>query len=248
VLSEEPGLVDAVGSLLESVSGLETLFVSTPGVQRVNTEKVVRHGQTLRHLHLDSLNNWGDVEGTHTGDDQHTIPIAELQTLVNGCPLLEELGIHVAFIHFSDWQHGTPFSVPKQATLANALDILSQLRALRNLRFTHSLAHEEDTDQLDQDDLERYACRHNHVARSVMQYLDDKGCSVEVMAFSPLDYEDQVPPDYNGHRWPNYYYVRGTATVRYRGRERNTVQAIPVALKDVESFVRKPQMLTESWQ
>jgi hypothetical protein len=167
-------------------------------------------------------------------------------TLVDGCPHLEELGIHVAVITFHDWNHGTPFSVSTHETLANALGIISRL-PLRNLRFAHSLADEEDYDQADEDDPARYGCRRKEIARSIMQFLADAGSHIELMAFSPSSrlYDDDA--DYNGHVWPHYYYVRGTSTVRYRGRDRIKVDAVPVPFEELTDYVREPEILPEGW-
>lgn len=52
----------------------------------------------------------------------------------------------------------------------------------------------------------------------MMRYLVDRGCNIEVLAFSPWnavqligypDWDTSNPPDLNGHHWPHYHYSRG---------------------------------------
>jgi hypothetical protein len=243
----EAELVDAVEALIENASGLESLFVSTPGAQRVTPEKVCRHGETLRFLHLDFHNDWDDddfLNGEENRSDHYTT--SELAMLVDGCPHVEELGVHVAVIPFNDWKQGTPISVSAHETLANALDIISRL-PLRNLRFTHSLADEEDYGQADEGDQARYSCRRKDIARSIMQFLADAGSHIELMVFSPSGRSYAAVADYNGHVWPHYYYVRGTSTVRYRGQDRIKVDAVPVPFEELTDYVCEPEILPEGW-
>jgi hypothetical protein len=116
---------------------------------------------------------------------------------------------------------------------------------LRNLRFTHSLADEEDLDQADEVDQAYYGCRRKEIARSIMQYLEDAGSHIELMAFSPSGRLYAADADYNGHFWPHYYYVRGTSTVRYQGRDRTKIDAVPVPLKELTDYVQAPEILPE---
>jgi len=64
------------------------------------------------------------------------------------------------------------------------------------------------------------------LATQVMRYLAQRGSKLKVVAFSTYMRADKRPPqDGNGHRWPDYYYLRGRS-IDVRGIER--VTALPL--------------------
>jgi hypothetical protein len=85
-----------------------------------------------------------------------------------------------------------------------------------------------------------------------MRYLEEKGSSVELLAFSPtlsmaaLDTQDDriVPQeDFNGHKWPNYYYVRGQVTVMRSGPKTTKVTAVPVKKTEIMDHVNEATII-----
>jgi hypothetical protein len=78
-----------------------------------------------------------------------------------------------------------------------------------------------------------------------MQYLVERGSSIEVFAISPTAtyYSDSAEQDFYGHTWPNYYYVRGTVTIPLRHRHLTQAQAIPVTEKNITDHVKYPSLL-----
>jgi len=72
------------------------------------------------------------------------------------------------------------------------------------------------------------------VAAQVMNYMAKRGSKLKVLAVSPYlqpTASTCLDKDENGHRWPNYYYLRGRNTDA-RGIEHIT--ALPLAYVSLE--------------
>jgi hypothetical protein len=169
----------------------------------------------------------------------------ELEILAAGCPYIEELGIHAAAIDLSVVDLSLKFSKFNGRDLPRALDILARLRSLRSLRLTYLLTVNDNNEVGDSNS---NAWHHSRLASKVMQYLVERGSSIEVFAISPTaahDSED-IEEDFHGHTWPNYYYVRGTVTIPLRHRHLTQAQAIPVTEKNITDYVKYPSLLFRS--
>jgi hypothetical protein len=69
----------------------------------------------------------------------------------------------------------------------------------------------------------------NRLASQIMSYMVGHGSKIKVLAISPLTQPKKASRpsrDENGHRWPNYHYLRGRI-IDARGVEQ--VTAIPLA-------------------
>ena len=139
---EEPDSIKSLDRFIGCFSSLEMLFIATRNSQRVNVGMICRHGQTLRHLHLDPLYRPHRLSLSKAGSRCYTA--TELETLQVGCPKIEELGIHVAAIDIRSMTRGVPFLFPREENFAKTLDVIARFPLLRSLRFTHSLALEEN--------------------------------------------------------------------------------------------------------
>ena len=237
---EEPDSIKSLDRFIGCFSSLEMLFIATRNSQRVNVEMICRHGQTLRHLHLDPLYRPHRLSLSKAGSRCYTA--TELETLLVGCPRIEELGIHVAAIDIRSMTRGVPFLFPRNEDLAKALDVIARFPLLRSLRLTHLLALEENTEF---DNPVEHAVQYSQLATEVLRYLGARSSPVEVYATSPT-----VPPDYldmaedfHGHQWPHYYYVRGSMTLPFRGQHRTEVVAVAVKEQDIAGYVRCPTIL-----
>ncbi|CAN9382956.1 unnamed protein product [Alternaria alternata] len=239
---DEEELVQSLNQFIGCFSGLETLFVATRDPQHVDVHKVCRHGQTLRFLHLDPLYRQMDLT---LFNNRGYYSAGELETLAAGCPYIEELGIHAAAIDLSVVDLSLKFSIFNGRDLPRALDILARLRSLHSLRLTHLLTVNDNNEVGDSNS---NAWHHSRLASKVMQYLVERGSSIEVFAISPTaahDSED-IEEDFHGHTWPNYYYVRGTVTIPLRHRHLTQAQAIPVTEKNITDYVKYPSLLFRS--
>jgi len=237
---EEPDFTKYLNLVIGCFSGLEMIFVATRNPQHVNVEMICRHGQTLRHLHLDPLYRPRRLPLSEA--ESHCYTATELETLLVGCPRIEELGIHVAAIDIRSMTRGVPFLFPRNEDLAKALDVIARFPLLRSLRLTHLLALEENTEF---DNPVEHAVQYSQLATEVLRYLGARSSPVEVYATSPT-----VPPDYldmaedfHGHQWPHYYYVRGSMTLPFRGQHRTEVVAVAVKEQDIAGYVRCPTIL-----
>ena len=106
----------------------------------------------------------------------------ELEILAAGCPYIEELGIHAAAIDLSVVDLSLKFSKFNGRDLPRALDILARLRSLRSLRLTYLLTVNDNNEVGDSNS---NAWHHSKLASKVMQYLVERGSSIEVFAISP---------------------------------------------------------------
>jgi hypothetical protein len=122
--------------------------------------------------------------------------------------------------------------------------ILATFPRLRVLRITELPFQAFEIDNAD-------FCRHlqwrfQQFAEQVLRYLADKGSSVKLLAFSPVE-----PPEFchhedsNGHAWPHYYYIRGeSTTVLPRGRRITQTVAVPVKKEDIALYIEQPRILS----
>ncbi|KAI4958862.1 hypothetical protein J4E86_004472 [Alternaria arbusti] len=236
---QEPNLVKSLDQFIGCFSGLERLFVAIRNPQHVNVEKICQHGQTLRLLHLDPLYRPHSLPLSEAGG--HCYTASELETLLVGCPRIEELGIHIAAIDIRSMTSGVPFLFPRNEDLAKALDVIARFPLLRSLRLTHLLALDENIEFFNPVE---HAVQYSQLATEVLRYLVARSSHVEIYATSPT-----VPPDYldaqdfHGHQWPHYYYVRGSMTLPFRGQHRTEVVAVAVREEDIAGYVRRPSIL-----
>ena len=100
--------VEAVDTLLRSISGIERINVSTTSAERVNVASLASHATSLRALLMDPLNHWND-ERNYSEDPGHFYNVQELESLVTKCPNIEEFGVSLIYIYFGDWAHTRPF-------------------------------------------------------------------------------------------------------------------------------------------
>ncbi|KAI4679352.1 uncharacterized protein J4E84_008380 [Alternaria hordeiaustralica] len=237
---EEPDLVKFLNQFIGCFSGLERLFVATRNPQHVNVEKICRHGQTLRLLHLDPL--YRPYRFPLSEARNHFYTATELETLLVGCLKIEELGIHVAAIDIRSMTRGVPFLFPRNEDLAKALDVIARFPLLGSLRFTHLLALEEN---IEFDNPVEHAVQYCQLATEVLRYLAARSSPVEVYATSPTvapGYLDMAK-DFHGHQWPHYYYVRGSMTLPFRGQHRTEVVVVTTKEEDIADYVRRPTIL-----
>ncbi|KAI4645469.1 uncharacterized protein J4E78_009379 [Alternaria triticimaculans] len=234
---EEPDLVKFLDQFIGCFSGLERLFVATRNPQHVNVENICRHGQTLQLLHLDPLYRPHRLPLSEARN--HCYTATELETLLVGCPKIEELGIHVAAIDIRSMTRGVPFLFPREENFAKTLDVIARFPLLRSLRFTHLLALEEN---IEFDNPVEHAVQYSQLATEVLRYLVARSSHVEVYTTSPTvppGYLDMVE-DFHGHQWPRYYYLRGSMTLPFRGQHRTEVVAVAVKKEDIAGYIRCP--------
>ncbi|KAG9194987.1 hypothetical protein G6011_00107 [Alternaria panax] len=169
----------------------------------------------------------------------------ELEILAARCPHVEELGIHVAVINISSVDLGVPFTISSSKDLGKALDLLFRFRLLRSLRSTNLLALVEnvESDKFDFNESQYY-----QLASEIMQYLVERGSSIEIFATSPTPTPGLycVEEDFHGHTRPHYFYVRGTVTIPLRHQHRTQAQAVVTTKKNITDHVRYSSLLFRS--
>lgn len=72
-----------------------------------------------------------------------------------------------------------------------------------------------------------------------MQYLANRGSSIQVLAFSPTNTPgvEEDHGDAVGHVFPNYHYVRGQATIQLaKNQTLKQVIAHPVRKEDITRY------------
>ncbi|KAI4671075.1 uncharacterized protein J4E88_009473 [Alternaria novae-zelandiae] len=237
---EEPDLFKFLNQFIGCFSGLERLFVATRNPQHVNVEKMCRHGQTLRLLHLDPLYRPSRLPLSEARN--HCYTATELETLLVGCPKIQELGVHVAAIDIRSMTCGVPYLFPQEQNFAKALDVIARFPLLRSLRLTHLLATWSNVEF--GNPVER-AVQYSQLATEVLQYLAARSSPIEIYANSPTvtpGYLDMAK-DFQGHQWPHYYYVRGLMTLPSRGRTHTEIVAVPVKGENMAGYLPKQTIL-----
>jgi len=237
---EESDLFKFLNQFIGCFSGLERLFVATRNPQHVNVEKICRHGQTLRLLHLDPLYRPSRLPLSEARN--HCYTATELETLLVGCPRIEELGIHVAAIDIRSMTRGVPNLFPREQSFAKALDVIARFPLLRSLRLTLLLA---VWSNIEFGNSVEYAVQCSQLATEVLRYLVDRNSPIEIYANSPTvtpGYLDMAK-DFQGHQWPHYYYVRGLMTLPSRGRNHTEIVAVPVKEEDMAGYLQKTTIL-----
>lgn len=98
---------DAISTVLDFMTTLEALTIISCDSIRPSVAAIGRHGNSLRRLHLDPLNNWQDESELPSSEHRYTIK--ELQRLIVSCPLIEELGMDLFDCEMSQGSQFTDF-------------------------------------------------------------------------------------------------------------------------------------------
>lgn len=83
---------DQLNAVFKSTQGLQILNITSSHPEYPDVDLICRHGQSLCVLHVDVFNHWSD----HEDVVGHRYSIDELESLVYGCPHIEELGLDLA--------------------------------------------------------------------------------------------------------------------------------------------------------
>jgi hypothetical protein len=100
--------IQELNTLLKLISGIERLHVSTSTAEHVEITSITRHGNTLRSLLMDPLN---DIHDDRQEDEEsHLYDVEEFALLAEKCPNLEELGTTLVPLFFFNWHYSRPFA------------------------------------------------------------------------------------------------------------------------------------------
>jgi hypothetical protein len=253
---------------LETISGLEYLYVSASTGRCIQALSLCKNRATLRYLVMEPLNKW-TARLWNDGGMEHVYKPEELIRIAKECPHIEEFGTSLVQLDFQGWPSTEPFvwqpkatRSPREQSLVSSLvcasfcmmetklihvkDALATFPKLRVLRLTQPPI-DMVADDLENPDCERQ-WRYQQFAEQILQYFAKKESPVKLLAFSPtvvdpdnLGFEDNI-----GHTWPHYYYVRGeSTTVLPRNQHIIRTVAVPVKKSDIAQYIEEPRILSD---
>jgi hypothetical protein len=207
-------------------------MVHAEGCRRVDITAIAHHGSTLRTLVLSK------------GWSHSFVPInSDLAGMLSQCPNIEQLCLDLYDLQPNvrdendvDFVAPPPNCASAKSPFEVALTAIAKLSKLHTLRITDPKAYRSGTNLRltiteEQNGVIRSGSQRHHfhtAANALMQYLNDHGSKVKLLAFSPIDeFTACRDPDLNGHFWPHYYYYKATFTDCFGN---NTAVARPLKL------------------
>jgi hypothetical protein len=234
-------------ALLNSVSGLQKLWIDVARGRLVDISCVTRHGSTLRQLGL--------CRSPEAARTQTHIDAADLRTLLAVTPNLQSLAINLCPIDLGDLHRfGSNFtlkysvgSIYVPGELESSLDALADHPKPRSLHvlsisgIDFGESHEHETSQPKDDQVLATQVIMQKFSTEVVRYLAKQGSLVDTFGIaSDRCSNNRSERDDNGHQWPRYFYRRGR-TIDARGVDR--IVAVPAKI-----FQDRPEYTVFNWR
>ncbi|KAF2268957.1 hypothetical protein CC78DRAFT_529585 [Lojkania enalia] len=236
----------AIVALLRSFSGLVHLGVNTRRMRPLDPNVIIGHSNTLTSLLSHS---------TATNGSPALWSVQELATILEACVNIKQLGIALPHIDLgplndlgSEFGFTTQSEYDVKSRLEAVLETIARHPNIHTLRilsvptfanFDYRLGQTEG-DGITGSELRYMQIAMQHFATQLMRFLHRNGSKIKVLAICPGDTVKKRlkrrEPDANGHRWPDYFYIKGKM-VDAMGREEIVASPFRSVAEMIESNI-----------